>query len=154
MDGELISFLVVLSLVWFLIYWVLGGVFFAVVTLVRLGRLRKVRFSCLFSLLALGLGIGTAIVGVRGSQEAVSECLMDATTSAEKVTAVFGCGFASIFGTFLLGAFLLTIGGFFIMTISRSKTKPWITFEPIEEGEEIESVAGEEDEYSSKSQFF
>ena len=136
MDAQLTSFVVVLAIVWFLVYWILGGVFFAVVALTRLGRLRKVRFSCLFSLLALALGAGTAYLGVRGSQEAVDDCLARAVTSAEKVTAVFGCGAASIFGVFLLGALVLTIGGFLIMAVSKSKSPPWIVLEPAEGTEE------------------
>lgn len=150
MDAQLTSFMIVLAIVWFLAYWILGGVFFAIVALTRLGRLRKVRFSCLFSLLALALGIGTAYVGMRGSQEAVDGCLASAATSAEKVTAVFGCGAASIFGTFLLGALVLTVGGFFIMYVSKSKSPPWIVLEPSEGAEEPVQT----DEHQSTSRFF
>lgn len=153
MDAELSSFLIVLSILWFLVYWILGGVFFAVVTVMRLGRLRKVRFSCLFSLLALALGAGTAYLGVRGSQEAVSECLAHAVTSAEKVTAVFGCGAASIFGTFLLGALVLTAGGFLIMAVSKSKSPPWIVLDHDEMQEESPPKYDQSND-PPKSQFF
>lgn len=150
MDAELTSFLIVLSILWFFVYWILGGVFFAVVTVMRLGRLRKVRFSCLFSLLALALGVGAAYLGVRGSQQAVDGCLASAATSAEKVTAVFGCGAASIFGTFLLGALALTVGGFLIMSVSKSKSPPWIVLEPVEGTEESVQT----NEHQSTSRFF
>jgi hypothetical protein len=133
MDSELTSLVILLSIFWFLIYWVLGGVFFAVIAVLRLGRIRMVRFSCLFTLLALLLGVGAAYGGIRQSREAVLVCLKDATTNAETVMAVFGCGFASIFGVFLMGAALLTIGGFLIMAISKSKTKPWIILDEPEE---------------------
>ncbi|NQV90377.1 hypothetical protein HQ487_03125 [Candidatus Uhrbacteria bacterium] len=153
MDGELVSFLILLSILWFLVYWVLGGVFFAIVTVMKLGRLRKVRFSCLFSLLSLALGIGTAYIGMRQSELAVTKCVAQANGNVEMVTAVFGCGFAGIFGTFLLGAVLLTIGGFLIMAISKSKTKPWIILDH-EYQEEAVSEQEEEGSSSSKSRFF
>ncbi|PJE76920.1 hypothetical protein COV05_01850 [Candidatus Uhrbacteria bacterium CG10_big_fil_rev_8_21_14_0_10_48_16] len=154
MDAEMMSFLILLSILWFLLYWILGGVFFAVVTVMKLGRLRKVRFSCLFSLLSLVLGIGTAYVGMRQSELAVRDCLGQASGNAEMVTAVFGCGFAGIFGTFLLGAVLLTIGGFLIMAISKSKTKPWIILDPEDQPEEgISQYKGGSDT-SSNSRFF
>ncbi|MBI4435271.1 hypothetical protein HY630_01230 [Candidatus Uhrbacteria bacterium] len=129
MDAELTSFFIVLSIIWFLVYWVLGGVFFAIVTVMRLGRLRKVRFSCLFTILSLVLGVGAAYTGMRGARSAVSDCLGDAVTNAENMTAVFGCGAASIFGMFLLGALVLTAGGFLIMLVSKSKAKPWIVLD-------------------------
>jgi hypothetical protein len=129
MSPEVFSFFIVLSLVWFCLYWVLGGVFFAALTVLRLGRLRKVRFSCLFSLLALSVGVGAAYGGIFSSQDAVQDCLSHATTQTEKVVAIFGCGAASIFGMFLLGGLVLTIGGFFFMAISKSHHKPWIEFE-------------------------
>ena len=136
MDAQITSFFIILSILWFLMYWVLGGVFFAVITIIRLGRLRKLRFSCLFSLLALIVGVASAYFGINGSEDAVEDCLADAVSRAEQVTAVFGCGFASILGAFLLGAFVLTIGGFIIMLLSKSKTKPWITLEPEMDGPE------------------
>ncbi len=150
MDAELTSFFILLSILWFLVYWILGGVFFAIMTVVRLGRLRKVRFSCLFSILALVLGIGAAYVGLQGSKEAVRDCLINAQGNAEKLVAVLGCGFASIFGTFLLGALLLTIGGFLVMAISKSKTKPWIILEPEEHPDEHQEASSQGHEGSSK----
>ena len=153
MNAEFTSFFIVLSLLWFLVYWVLGGVFFAIITVMRLGRLRKVRFSCLFSILSLLVGVGAAYTGMKGSQEAVSDCLGQAVSNAEKMMAVFGCGAASIFGMFLLGSFVLTVGGFLIMVISKSKTKPWIVLDPDELPEQAIPTENKE-EHSNKSRFF
>ncbi len=133
MDPQLTSLIILLAIFWFLVYWVLGGVFFAAIALLRLGRIRMVRFSCLFTLLALFLGAGAAYGGVARSQTDVLSCLEEAQSKAETVMAVFGCGFASIFGVFLVGAALLTLGGFLIMSISKSKTKPWIILEEPQE---------------------
>ena|SRR3990167_6155504 len=152
MDPQTLPFITTLSILWFLVYWILGGVFFAIVTVVRLGRIRKVRFSCLFSALSLVLGIGTAYLGIEHSKEAINACLAEATTKAETVVAIFGCGFAGIFGTFLLGALLLTMGGFIILALSRSKTKPWIILDIQEET--LSSERSKEDGTKGKSKFF
>ena len=153
MNTEFTSFFIILSLLWFLMYWVLGGVFFAIITVMRLGRLRKVRFSCLFSILSLLVGVGAAYAGMKGSQEAVSDCLGQAVNNAEKMMAVFGCGAASIFGAFLLGSLVLTVGGFLIMVISKSKTKPWIVLDHDELPEQAMTPENEE-KNTNKSQFF
>ena len=132
MLDTLSSFAIFLSILWFLVYWILGGVFFAAIAILRLGRVRKVRFSCLFTLWVLIVGVGAAFKGLEFSQESISICLKGSATQAELVTAVFGCGFAGVFGVFLLGALAVTIGGFLIFSISRTKTKPWITLQPEE----------------------
>ncbi len=139
MDPQLISLVILLSIFWFLAYWVLGGVFFAVITILRLGKIRMVRFSCLFTILALLLGVSASYFGIARSQQNVIACLEDAQSNAEMVMAVFGCGFASIFGIFLIGAAFLTLGGFLIMTISKSKTKPWIILEEPHEDTQIQN---------------
>ena len=148
MQADFTPFVIFLSLLWFLVYWILGGVFFAAITIIRLGRLRKVRFSCLFTILAVACGIGAADWGLRYSQEAVDTCIAEASNKAEMVTAIFGCGFAGVFGMFMLGAIALTLGGFLIMFISQSKSKPWIDLNPLDEG--IDMVEQDSDEPESK----
>src|SRR3990167_9163867 len=120
MNADLGTLTGLLATFWFLVYWVLGGVFFALVTLWRLGRVRKVRFSCLFSLWALACGIGASWYGVRYSERAITECLALAANKAESITAIFGCGFVGIFGAFVLGLAALVLGGLFLIAISTS----------------------------------
>ncbi len=142
------SFFIFLSILWFLIYWILGGVFFAVLTLLRLGRVRKARFSCLFSLLALGCGIGASYWGLQTGRSSIEACVASAESRIEMITAVFGCGFAGVFGAFLLGAAVLVLGGFVLMLLSKSKSKPWII---LEEPDEVED---EESTHENASKFF
>jgi hypothetical protein len=129
MDFALNSFATFLTILWFLVYWILGGVFFAVVALLRLGRVRKVRFSCLFTIWVLAVAIGVAFKGLEYSQDAIAECVSDVVTRAEMVSAIFGCGFVGVFGAFLIGALAVTVGGFLIFAISRTRSKPWIVLE-------------------------
>lgn len=140
MDAQLISFTVLLAIVWFLAYWILGGVFFAVVTVVRLGRVRKLRFSCLFSLLSLVVGAGSAVGAMLLSREAVSSCMYGGESNVETAAAVFGCSLVSVLGGFLIGAAVLIAGGFVIMALSRSKSQPWIVLEDPGEKALLEKV--------------
>ncbi len=151
MDFSFSSFATYLSILWFLVYWILGGVFFAVIAILRLGRVRKARFSCLFSLWALLIGVGTAFKGLEYSDHAIRLCLNGVTTRAQVVSAIFGCGFAGVFGAFLLGALAMTIGGFLIFGISRSKSKPWIVLDTDLEREAPQTI---EEEEEKKSKFF
>ncbi|OGL66942.1 hypothetical protein A2856_00360 [Candidatus Uhrbacteria bacterium RIFCSPHIGHO2_01_FULL_63_20] len=131
---------ILLAIIWSLLYWVGGGVLFALVSLLRLGRVRKVRFSCLFSLLAFACGAAAAYVGVFRSRETIDACLVDATTRAETLVALVGCGMGTILIAFLLGAAALVAGGFVIMWLSSTATKPWVQLSEteLEDGEEPE----------------
>jgi len=129
----LASFATFLSILWFLVYWILGGVFFSVVALTRWGRLHRVTFSCLFTLLSLACGIGAAWGGLRVAEREIDACLAQATTRAEAITAIFGCGFVGIFSVFMIGAGVLVVGGFLFMALASSKTEPWVRAEDEEE---------------------
>jgi hypothetical protein len=134
MDTDLTALVILLALIFSLVYWIAGGVFFALMALLRLGRVRKVRFSCLFSLLAFACGIGAAVEGVKYSRTSLDACLVSATTKAQTLVALFGCGLAGILGTFLLGAGVLVLGGFLIMAVSKTSTKRWVNLN--DDGEE------------------
>jgi len=160
MGIELATFTGILALLWFLVYWILGGVFFSLMTALQLGRIRKVRFSCIFSILAFLCGFGAAYIGMILSSSSVNTCLAQSTNKAEVITSVFGCGFAGIFGSFLIGALVLVLGGFAIMSISKSKHRPWIVLEHPEEyhpEQPMDSAPVElenEDESVGQSDFF
>lgn len=136
MDPVLISFASFLGFLWFLVYWILGGVFFALVAILRLGRVRKVRFSCLFSLWTLVVGYIAAFAGIWIGRSSIESCYALAQNRGEVITAFFGCGFAGVLGMFIMGAALIVLGGFAIMSLSKNKTKPWFNLDVTEEEEE------------------
>jgi len=138
MDSGLSSFALFLSVFWFVVYWILGGVFFAVIAIIRLGRVRKVRFSCLFTLLALVCGIGAAQFGVKYAKDAIAACTLQATDKVQQTVGLFGCGFSGIMSSFLVGACVLLLAGFLFMELSKTKTKPWIQLDQEQEDEEEE----------------
>jgi|GEM_PF-796740 len=150
---QISSFAILLSILWFLIYWVLGGVFFAVIALLRLGRVRKLRFSCLFSLWVLGIGIGAAFKGIELSKTQVEVCLTDVTNRTQIVTAVFGCGFVGVMGAFLVGALAVIVGGFIIFAISKTKSKPWIILESKDDENNKDNNEDEEKETTASKYF-
>ena len=129
MDPELRALVILLALIWSLIYWIGGGVMFSLVSLLRLGRVRKVRFSCLFTLLAFACGIIASYVGVGRSGSALNACLGASQTKAQSVVALFGCGFETILIAFVLGAVALIAGGFLILALSSTSTRPWVRLE-------------------------
>jgi hypothetical protein len=142
MDVGLQSFIIFLSILWFFVYWILGGVFFAVMAILRLGRVRKVRFSCLFTILALACAIGAAYFGVKTAEPALRTCVASTTSAIQTKVAFIGCGFNGIMGAFLFGTLVLTFVGFLIMAISKSKAKPWIILD--NEEQEVNDVSTED----------
>lgn len=133
--NDISSLKVILSIAWFLVYWIFGGVFFALLTIMRLGNVRKLRFSCIFSLLAAIVGAASAWYGIRYSEQAIAGCLSLAENRAEVITAVFGCGFVGVVGAFAVGILAIVLGGFIIMSISKTNSKPWISMDGEEEDE-------------------
>lgn len=158
MDVGLQSFIIFLAILWFFVYWILGGVFFAVMAILRLGRVRKVRFSCLFTILAMICATGASYYGVHSAEPLIRTCVVEAASKIQTKVAIIGCGFSGIMGAFLAGAFALTLGGFLIMAISKSKAKPWIVLDSDEQDEqdEADKKEGEENGIGSvrKSKFF
>ncbi|OGL61698.1 hypothetical protein A3C09_03470 [Candidatus Uhrbacteria bacterium RIFCSPHIGHO2_02_FULL_47_44] len=161
MDVGLQSFITFLSILWFFVYWILGGVFFAVMAILRLGRVRKVRFSCLFTIFAAACAFGAAYFGVQSAESAIRSCVVEATSNVQQKVAVIGCGFGGIMGAFFVGALALTLIGFIIMAISKSKAKPWIILDQDEREAHEASVLEEQVSVSdasgvpgNKSKFF
>lgn len=129
MQTEFLTLMILLGILWFLVFWIFGGVFFAVLTLIRLGRIRKVRFSCLFTCWALLCAAAAAYYGVHVAEQPITQCLEEAVTRSETVSAVFVCGFWGIFGVGA-GAFAaLLSGGLGIFFVSRSGSKEWVHVE-------------------------
>ncbi|MEK7131921.1 MAG: hypothetical protein AAB833_00175 [Patescibacteria group bacterium] len=55
---------IILTFAWFLIYWLFGGVLFAVVALSKFVRVNPAVFSCWFTLLSIATAFGAAWTGI------------------------------------------------------------------------------------------
>ncbi len=49
---------------WFIVYWIGGGVFFSILAATNAMHLRKARFSCLFTGGSIAAAYGAAVIGV------------------------------------------------------------------------------------------
>jgi len=114
-----------LTILWFLFYWVFGGVFFTVIAVIRLGRIKKARFSCLYTILSAFGGYAAALLGVYWAEDSINRCLAQATDMTEQFAAVFACGIVGILSAMLIVAAFLVFGGFIMMRLSRSKEPRW-----------------------------
>ena len=115
------TYLLLLGGLWFLFYWIFGGAFFALVSVFRLGRLKKLRFSCLFSLFSLASALAAAWMGMRYAEVSSSECLNISRTNVEGFVGFFGCSLVALTLAFLGGATAVILLGALAMRLSSSR---------------------------------
>lgn len=127
------SFLIALSVVWALFYWIFGGVFFSIIALLRLGRIRRTRFGCLFSLSAIGLGVVAAWSGIRLAVPLTDACVPSEAAAWQRWIELFACGIVPILGAFLAGFVVLLVVGVVLLLVSRSTSSAWIEKTPTKE---------------------
>jgi len=120
-------FIVTLAIVWFFLYWIIGGVFFACVALLRLRRLRKARFSCLFSLSAAICALGAAWGSTVWIERAAVGCLENLPRGKEALLLVFECGFFQFIFSAMAGLLVLIVIGFGLLKLSSWKDRTWLT---------------------------
>lgn len=116
----------IIAAFWFPIYWILGGVVFATIAFLSVLKLRKVRFSCLFTIATLLSAYGASYLGMQMGEREISSCLLTADSFLDKLSSIIGCG---IFSLFIAGAigFAVLIGvGAIILFISRAANQSWI----------------------------
>jgi hypothetical protein len=117
--------IITLSIFWFILFWLVGGVAFAIVALLRVIKLRNTRFSCLFTLACAGAAFGAAWSGLTLGESSIGECLSHNDSFFDQLISVFGCGVLEISFSALLWFFGLIVAGFFLMLISRGAPKAW-----------------------------
>lgn len=120
-------FTITLAVVWFFLYWIIGGVFFACVALLRLIRIRKVRFSCLFSLSAALCAFAAAWGSTVWLGRAVATCPTVEPRGVQLLIEIFSCGFFQLIISALAGLAALIIIGFGLLRLSSWKDRNWLT---------------------------
>jgi hypothetical protein len=124
---ELMAYTLIISVLWFVIFWILGGVFFAVVSLARTVKLRKARFSCLFTILSGVAAYGAAQTGMRLGAKRIRFCLGEADGSiVDVLSAIFGCGILEMLAAGAAWFFGLVILGFVVLYICRAQNDSWV----------------------------
>ena len=75
MEISIAALTMLLTIVWFVVFWLVAGVMFAVIALIRFVKLNKARFSCLFTILSFVTAYGAAWMGVMAAVKGSSRCL-------------------------------------------------------------------------------
>ncbi|MFH1253483.1 MAG: hypothetical protein V1664_04100 [Candidatus Uhrbacteria bacterium] len=119
--------LVTLMICWFLLYWIFGGIFFACVALLKLKKIHKVRFSCLFSLFSAACAWGAAWYSVHWTEDKVDGCLAVQPILKKIPATILACGFWQFALSALAGLGILIIVGFGLLKLSSTKEKSWLT---------------------------
>ncbi len=115
---------VILTFLWFLVYWIFGGVVFSVISFVRPGKMKRVRFSCLYTIVSALAGYMAARLGIFWAASATGE-MPEASSVGEAVVVIGGLGFVGILLGLIAGFIGTFIAGWVIMLLSRSKEATW-----------------------------
>jgi len=134
-------FFATLVVIWFLLYWIIGGIFFACVALLRLIRLRKARFSCLFSLTAALCALFAAWGSTTWIEKTADDCSVFPIDQAT-ITVLLSCGGVKLMISAIVGFVLLVVIGFGLLKLSSWKDRTWLT----SFAEKLELDSSEEDE--------
>ncbi len=118
------TFLITLTILWFLVYWIFGGVVFSIISLLRPGKMKRVRFSCLYTILSLAVAYGAARVGIYWASRATGR-VPEASSVSEAIAVLGGLGFVGVLLGLIAGLIVLFIGGWVVMLISRSRDRSW-----------------------------
>lgn len=118
-------FFISLGVIAFLTYWVFGGVIFSVLSLLRPGKLRRVRFSCLYTLFSGGIGYTSAYMAWRLLEKSAGP-IAESVPVTQVIERVGGSGLLSIIFSFLTGLCVVFAGGWIIFLLSRTKELSWL----------------------------
>lgn len=121
------SFTMLLAGAWFVVFWILGGVLFAAVATMHFLKLKKTRFSCLFSLASAAAAYGAAVTGIVVGKENIQDCLIVTSNYSffrNIAPAFLGCGAKEIFLSGAAWFVLLMLASLLLMLLSRRETKP------------------------------
>lgn len=118
------SLTLVVALVWFIVYWILGGVFFAIVVASRFINLRKARFSCLFSVASGVLAYAAAATAMLLAQPPMRVCSQAAQGGSEAFFGLLRCAPKAFFASGLLWFVVLVFIGAVAVLLSRSEKRP------------------------------
>jgi NAD/NADP transhydrogenase beta subunit len=115
-----------LSIILFLLYWLVGGVFFAIIALFRSSKIRKAQFSCLFTLASIGWAVAATIVGTQIGGRAIRQCLRQADGYFSSLASVISCGVLPLTFAALVGFLGLIFMGLLLLVLSRSRNQSWV----------------------------
>jgi len=97
---------------------------FSVISFVRPGKMKRVRFSCLYTIISGIAGYMAARLGIFWAARATGE-IPQAANVGEAAVVIGGLGFVGILLGLIVGFIGTFIAGWVIMLLSRSKEPTW-----------------------------
>lgn len=107
------------TLLWFVLYWLVAGVLFAIVGLVRFMRINTARFSCLFTLMSFATAYAAAWTGYVAAARTNGRCLAEISAPYEAIPGLFRCATTITVSNGILWFIVLLAVGIGLMFISR-----------------------------------
>ena len=115
------------TLLWFVLYWLLAGVLFAIVGLVRFMRINTARFSCLFTVFSFASAYGAAWTGYVAASRQSPRCLADIQATYEAIPGLFRCAPTIMISNGVLWFIVLLALGIGLMFVSRLPDRPRVS---------------------------
>lgn len=137
---SLLGYIAIIALFWFVLYWVIGGVLFGVVAILQVSKLRRARFSSLFTLASAACAFAAAYYGTKSAHGAIRACLEQANEPFSRLASVIACGIleqvASGVGFFVV----LMALGVVIFILSRATNQSWIDSHEVVDAEDLDII--------------
>ncbi len=108
-----------LTLLWFVVYWIVAGVIFAIIGLVRFVRINTARFSCLFTLMSFAAAYVAAWTGYAAAARTNARCLAEIDAAYEAIPGLFRCSTTMMVSNAILWFIVLLAVGIALMFVSR-----------------------------------
>ncbi len=124
MTASPIVITLVLTLLWFVMYWLVAGVLFAIVNLTRFMRVNTARFSCLFTLMSFATAYAAAWTGYVAASRSNARCLAAIDAPYEAIPGLFRCATTIMLSNGVLWFIVLLAAGIGLMFISRLPERP------------------------------
>lgn len=118
--------LIPVGVVWFILYWIVGGIIFSIAALFKVAKLRKAQFSCLFTLASIGCAYGATHTAYIFGRREIESCLLQANDIFEQLASVMACGMLSIVAMGAVWFVGLLALGSILLFLSRARNQSWV----------------------------
>ncbi len=136
MIAEWIPYLLILGIIWFIVYWIVGGVLFALVAFSRVTKLRRALFSTLFTIESFLLGLLVAFAGTYSAEEQIATCVAESQDIFGDLASVIACGVLEHMVAGFIGFIVLIIAGLLTYFASRATNQSWLDSDVDEDRQE------------------
>lgn len=126
---DIIGHIFIISLFWFVLYWVIGGVLFGAIAIIHVIKLRRARFSCLFTMTSALCAFAAAYTGTFYAQDAVYTCLEESEDFFGDLASVIACGVLQQMAAGIIWFLILFGIGLLLFILSRAHNQSWIDSE-------------------------